>query len=148
MTNDSERVEISRRLSAWHLEWSTKHGFDLDDDAATVEAVAEYGVRVRQILGLDPVTGRHPDAPPPERKRRAVQASADEATPPVPSVEELMNLPADEWLKVMRRLTDGQRTELRDAIRRDQRRSRRQYGRPVPRVSPFAPDVELDDYED
>ncbi|MFB4317478.1 hypothetical protein [Actinomadura sp. 21ATH] len=69
-TEDPERAEVSRRLSAWHYEWVERHGFDLDDDAATPEAVAEYERGAREIMGLDPETGLRPGAAPVRRRRR------------------------------------------------------------------------------
>jgi hypothetical protein len=69
-TPDPERLEISRKLSAWHFEWRQKHGFDLDDDEATPEAIAEYMRKADEIKGRNPETGRYPDAPPVRRRRR------------------------------------------------------------------------------
>ncbi|MEW2358913.1 hypothetical protein [Spirillospora sp. NPDC029432] len=68
-TEDPERSEMSRRLSAWHFEWVERHGFDLDDDEATPEAIAEYERGAREIMGRDPETGLRPGTPPGRYRR-------------------------------------------------------------------------------
>jgi hypothetical protein len=65
-----ERRRRQSELSRWHAEWTARHGFDLDDDAATPEAIAEYERRAREIFGLDPETGSPVGAPPLIHRRR------------------------------------------------------------------------------
>lgn len=64
-----ERRRRLAELGRWHSEWVRRHGFDLDDERATPELVAEYQRRADEILGLDPETGR-PVGDPPVRRRR------------------------------------------------------------------------------
>ena len=71
---DAERQRVLSELSRWHAEWVEKHekttpfrargehpvsGLNLHyvDLEASAEAEAEFMMRAREIMGLDPVTG-------------------------------------------------------------------------------------------
>jgi hypothetical protein len=83
-----ERVERLRRLAELHRAWTTRHlqqapfrpegrrdGSDYNqhylDLEATGDAEDEFMTPAREILGLDPVTGRPPGSRRPRRRRES-----------------------------------------------------------------------------